>query len=100
MAKNIGVDTSIMGRDIDTLRSHLAAIQSGMDKMYGQVKTLDAGWEGPANREFDRQFMQDKKDMETVCQTIGSIIQSMENARKEYDSCESTVGSIVSAIRI
>ena len=100
MAKEISVNTNNLSKDIDTLRTNLNAIKKDLGSMYDRVRALDAGWDGPANEEFKRQFETDRRNMETVCRTVETIIQNLEYARKEYDSCEKSVESIVAAIKI
>ena len=100
MAKEISVNTNSLSKDIETLKTNLNAIKKDLGTMYDRVKVLDAGWEGPANAEFNRQFEADRKNMEAVCTTVERIIQNLEYARKEYDSCEKSVESIVAAIKI
>ena len=100
MAKEISVNTDSLAKDIETLKENLNAIKKDLGNMYDRVRVLDAGWDGPANEEFNKQFDADRKNMEAVCKTVEKIIQNLEYARKEYDSCEKSVGSIVAAIKV
>lgn len=100
MAKEITIDTDSLGKDIDVLQTHLAAIEKDMDKMYEAVRVLDTMWDGPANAAFNQQFAKDKQDMATLCQTVQKIIKCLEYAKKQYNSCEADVGNIVSAIKV
>ena len=100
MAKEISVNTDSLAKDIETLKENLNAIKKDLGNMYDRVRVLDAGWDGPANAEFNKQFDADRKNMEAVCKTVEKIIQNLEYARKEYDSCEKSVESIVAAIKI
>ena len=100
MAKEIKVDTNQMGKDIDMLKNSLQAIKSGSNMMYDQVRALDASWDGTANQAFNQQFSRDRNDMESICNTIEGVIQSMEYAKKEYETCEAEISAIIEQIKV
>lgn len=98
--KEIAVDTSALYGDIQELREALSAVRSQLSDMFGQIAELDAMWDGPANAEFDRQFGMDHENAENMCKTVESLIECMEYARNQYNSCENEVNDIVSVIRV
>ena len=100
MHQEIGVNTNTLASQVDSLRAELERVRSDIDGMYEAVQTLDTMWDGPANDAFRTQFTTDKEAMEELCKTVQSIIDSMDNAKKEYDSCEMNVSQIISAIQI
>lgn len=100
MGQEITINTSTLSKDIDKLKQQLRAISDDLVKMYQAVHILDGMWDGPANEAFNIQFNQDKDDMLELCNTVQKIIECMEYAKKEYDSCETEVGSIIVSMKI
>lgn len=98
--KEIAVDTSVLSGDIQELRTALGAVRSQLNDMFGQITELDAMWDGPANAEFTRQFGIDHENAENMCKTVESLIECMEYARDQYNSCEDEVNSKVASIQI
>jgi WXG100 family type VII secretion target len=96
----IGVNTQTLNTQTDSMQRELTLIQSEMGKMYEAVNTLDSMWDGIASMTFKAQFNNDKQKMEDLCKTIQSIIDSMVFAKKEYDTCEANIDSIITAIRV
>lgn len=100
MGNEITVNTWTLSGDIETLQQQLNVIRADMDKMYEAVRVLDGMWDGPANQAFNVQFNSDRNDMLELCNIVQKIIDCMEYAKKEYNSCEADVGSIVASIAI
>ena len=100
MQDRIGVNTDTLRSQVESLRTEIGEAESQMNKMYAAVQELDGMWDGPANEGFKAQFMDDKEFMEELCKTVREIIDSMDNARTEYESCESAVRQLIDEIRI
>ena len=100
MANEITINTWTLSGDIETLQQQLNVIKADMNKMYDAVRVLDSMWDGPANQAFNVQFNKDRDDMAELCNMVQKIIDCMEYAKKEYNSCEADVGSIVASIAI
>lgn len=100
MGQEISINTSTLSMDIETLQQQLNIIKNDMDKMYSAVRVLDSMWDGPANAVFNVQFKKDQTDMTELCNTIQKIVDCMEYAKKEYNSCEIEVNSIISSISV
>ena len=100
MGNEITINTWTLSGDIETLQQQLNVIRTDMDKMYDAVRVLDSMWDGPANEAFNVQFNSDRNDMLELCNVVQKIIDCMEYAKKEYNSCEADVGSIVASIAI
>lgn len=98
--KEIAVDTSTLFGDIQELRAALSAVRSQLSDMFGQITELDAMWDGPANAEFNRQFRIDHENAENMCKMVESLIECMEYAKDQYNSCENEVNSNVASIQI
>ena len=100
MAKEIEINTLSLSKDIDTIHSHLNAINKDLGKMYDAVRVLDSMWDGPANAAFNEQFSKDRQDMKLLCDNIQRIIDCLHYAKNNYNSCEATVSTIISSIDI
>ena len=100
MGQEISINTSTLSGDIDKLQQQLNIIRNDLSKMYQAVHTLDTMWDGPANAAFNMQFNKDKNDMTELCNTVQRIIDCMEYAKKEYNSCEGEVSGIIDSIAI
>ena len=98
-AKEITVNTSTLTGDIEELRALLSA-NAQLEEMFSRVKELDTMWDGPANSEFNLQFSNDYENAKNICKTVESLLECMEFAKNEYNSCENEVNTIVSAISI
>ena len=100
MGQEITINTSTLARDIELLQQQLNIVKSDLNKMYSAVRVLDSMWDGPANQAFNAQFNRDQSDMTELCNIILKIINCMEYAKKEYNSCEADVSSIIASIAI
>lgn len=99
-AKEITVNTSTLAGDIEELRETLLTANAQLEEMFDRVKELDTMWDGPANSEFNLQFSNDYENAKNICKTVESLLECMEFAKNEYNSCENEVNTIVSAISI
>lgn len=100
MGQKIAVNTTVLSKDIEVLQQQLDVVKSDLNKMYNAVQVLNGMWDGPTNKVFNNQFTRDRKDMFELCNTIQKIINCMEYAKKEYDTCEANVYNIIASISI
>lgn len=100
MAKEIEIETNSLASDVEQLQAFLNDITGSMDDMYEAVVALDRTWEGPANQVFNEQFNSDKQSMAELCKVIQNLINCMSFAKDEYNSCESQVNGVISAIKL
>lgn len=98
--QEIAVNTSTLASDIADLQDALVNARKQLQDMFEQVEELDAMWDGPANEEFRKQFVNDHENAQELCVTVESIIQCMQYAREQYDLCENDVNGIIAAINI
>ena len=100
MGMEIEINTEMLASDIEQLQENLKSIEDNLNEMYEAVHHLDNMWDGPANQAFNTQFNHDRSDMTELCNTIQKIINCMDYAKKEYNSCEADVSSIIASISI
>jgi uncharacterized protein YukE len=98
--KEIAVDTSTLNTDIGELTTALDSAKKQLEDMFTQMTELDTMWDGPANEEFNKQFQLDYANTNSLFDTIASLIECMEYARDQYNSCENEVSSLVNSIKI
>ena len=98
--KEIGVNTSTLNSQADSIEKEVKAIRGDITRMYEAVQTLDSMWDGPASMAFKTQFNNDQQKMLELCDTIQSIVDSMKFAKKEYEDCENAVNGIIASIRV
>lgn len=97
--REIEINTDSLGRDIESLRSALDSVKKDKNKMVEEITQLSTMWKGPANEAFIRQFSSDCVSFDNLIQTIEEMIRAMENAKKEYVSCDKRVYDIVKTVR-
>lgn len=98
--QEISINTDSLTADIAELNRTLAMARKELNDMFTQIQELDAMWDGPANETFNRQFANDYENAKGLCATVQSLIECMQYAREQYNSCENQVNTIVSAINI
>lgn len=96
----IAVDTLLLKADIEKIQTGLQNINNEMNLMYEGVEVLDRMWDGPANEVFKIQFTNDKNKMQELCKQIQEYIDTLNNAKKEYEVCEAEVKGIIDSIVI
>ena len=101
MAKNeIACSISALGSDISSIQTQYTAVVKAKEVLMSSVNSLNGMWAGTAHDTFVSAFSGDYERMGELCNTINSIIQCLENAKKEYAKCEQTVRSYVDSIVI
>lgn len=94
------IETRRLQSDIDSLRTQLKNMSQTGDEMMAGIQALSAMWEGESKDAFTVQFQTDYETLKSMETVIEELIQTLEYAKQQYDTCENTVSSIVSAIRV
>ena len=94
------VDTSYLRDHVAQMRRSLQDILNAYQTMDDAVKSAEAMWTGPSKDAFHASFTKDCSEFSDICHVIGEILDSMENAAKEYDSSNSRVKGVIDAIRM
>lgn len=94
------VDTDVLRRDTLTLRQYLSIISHAHGNLRDKMMEVNGMWEGPAKEAFHAQFKEDCAELINLCKQIRDVLESMEDAAKEYDSCDGSVKSIIDSIHI
>lgn len=94
------VDADALKRDVGTLRQYLQNIDQAHSELQNKVAELGNMWEGPAKEAFHLQFQKDCAELTAVCQEIREVLDSMDAAAQEYNSCDGRVRAIIDAIQV
>ena len=100
MANMIKVNTNVLGKDIQEMRTLANSVERDLNDIYALVSALDAMWDGPANDKFRREFSADKKVCANVVKEINRLINDTTSAKTKYESCERNVHSLVGSLRV
>jgi len=101
MAKNeIACSISTLGSDISTIKTQHSALVKAAEALKQSVNSLNGMWAGPAHDTFASAFSGDYEVIKGMCDTIGEIVKSLDNAKKEYAKCENHVNSYVASITV
>ena len=96
----IEIETRRLQSDIDDLKAHLQNLTRKNDEMMAGIDALSSMWEGVAHDVFTAQFRTDYETMKSMERVIEELIQKLEYAKDNYNTCESSVGSIIDSIRV
>lgn len=94
------VDTDILQRDTNALRQHLQVISLAHTELCNKMAEVANMWDGPAKEAFHLQFKNDCVELAEVIKQVREVLDSMDVAVKEYNSCDVRVKSIIDAIQI
>lgn len=94
------VDTDNLRRDVNILQQHLQVIEQAYAGLRDKMTEVSGMWEGPAKEAFHIQFKDDCAEFIEVCKQMREVLESMDAAAKEYDSCDSRIKSIIDAIQV
>lgn len=96
--REIEVETNILQSDINELEEEIQAVRTLLETITSDMTQLDAMWDGPANEAFMMQYRADAEYTEEICKVLGKLKECMEYAKKQYDSCEAEISSMISSI--
>ena len=95
----IEVDTVQLNADVNELSSNIAQAQKSLNEFKSEMDELNIMWEGKANQVFRSQIQKDYELMSEILKNVKKLVDSMGNAKKEYERCESSVLNLVNEIR-
>ena len=94
------VDTGNLRKDINALRQYLQTIEHAHAELRDKITEVSGMWEGPAKEAFHLEFKNDCAELIEVCKQMREVLESMDTAATEYDSCDSRIKSIIDAIQV
>lgn len=94
------METRRLQEDIDSLKSQLDGMRRTGEGMMTGVNAMNSMWEGRAKEAFIAQFQSDYQLLSDMMDIIKEMINNLEYAKQQYDMCENSVASVISAIRV
>lgn len=85
---------------IDSMQEELNAIQDECSAIYKSLNELDAMWKGPAHDTFVAGYITDHESMETLIQSIQSVIDNMKDAKIHYRATEDAISQAIRMLLI
>ena len=100
MERKIEVDTNMLGKDVASIQNEIRALRQESETLKSALTSLNSSWEGPAKTAFVQAVSDDLRQLGELIKSMESFTGLTDQARKDYDKCERTVGDIVSALRV
>lgn len=100
MADVIATNTDRMQSDINLLEEQIAKMDTAFQAAWDAVEELNATWEGPAHDTLIAQFLQDQEAVKALIISLRNYREELENAKKEYETCEQNVNSLVRSMDV
>ena len=100
MSNIIKVNTTTLKKDKDSIEAQLKKVREKIKNMRQDVKAMNKMWEGEANAAFNQAFEDDITKLEQICSMFDEIVKYEATAKKEYDTCEKQVASLVESISV
>ena len=98
--REIAVDMDMMHNSARDLQDALDKMTAEIESLFLEIEEFTAMWDGAAHEDFLRQLWQDNQKMQEFENAAQKLVECMEYAGKEYQSCENAVSSIVHTIQI
>lgn len=96
----IRINTGSLRNTEKTVHGSLTSIQNKISKMKDDIAQMNAMWSGQAHDAFNTAFLADAEALGNLVNSMMGIARFEDNAAAEYDRCESSVHSLVAAIRV
>ncbi len=100
MADKIRVSTTQIGNAASNIGQIVSSMKSDIDSMFDGINGLNSMWDGDAHDAFVSSAQTDRERLLEVIDEINTIMQKLEEAQREYESCERTVASEIQSIQV
>lgn len=94
------VDVSLLAGGKRDLEEDVRRIGQLIAQVSEETEELNQMWSGTKQQSFQKTAAADKEKLNEIFLDMKKIIEDMEAAQKEYESCEETVSDIIRAIRV
>lgn len=98
--REIAVDTDMMYISAGQMENALDRMKADIESLFLEIEEFTGMWDGSSHEDFLKQLWQDKQKIQEFVNEAEKLAECMEYARKEYQSCENAVSSIVHTIQI
>ena len=96
----IEVNTNTLKSNMETMQGHIHGLRKSAESLRNISGQLDNMWDGEAKQAFVTAVRDDLNRLETLISAMEKYTGKTDEARGEYDRCESAVSQIVSSIRV
>ena len=100
MSKVIATSIERMASDISAYNEQLTAVSNAYKDAWEAVQALNATWSGPAHETLEAQFLEDQLVTKDLMDSLRSYQEELISAKKEYETCEKNVASLISSMEV
>ena len=94
------VDVSLLAGGKRDLEEDVRRIGQLIAQVSEETEELNQMWSGTKQQSFQKTAAADKEKLNEIFLDMKKIIEDMDAAQREYESCEETVSDIIRAIRV
>ena len=94
------VDVSLLAGGKRDLEEDVRRIGQLIAQVSEETEELNQMWSGTKQQSFQKTAAADKEKLNEIFLDMKKIIEDMDAAQKEYESCEETVSDIIRTIRV
>lgn len=98
--REIAVDAGMMYDNVREMQNALTQLKEEIERLFLEMEEFTGMWDNPSCEEFLKHFEQDKQKMLEFESAAEKLTECMQDAVREYQSCENAVFSIVRTIQI
>ena len=91
-------DLRSFGSDVRSYTQAATQLRSEYETLLADMQALQGMWTGEAHESLEQRFMADYQTLGSVVEYLEAMGRSLENAEKEYTSCENTVSGIINGL--
>ena len=100
MGNIIGTSTERMKSDITQYGNSVQKVDDALKNAFAAIEALHSTWSGPAHDTLTAQFAADQSVMMDVLKDLREYGTDLENAKTEYEKCESNVESLINSMKV
>ena len=98
--REIAVDADMMYDNVREMQNALTQMKAEIERLFLEMEEFTSMWDDSSREEFLKHFWQDKQKIQEFEDAAEKLTECMQDAVREYQSCENAVFSIVRTIQI
>lgn len=98
--REIAVDADMMYDNVREMQNALNQMKAEIERLFLEMEEFTGMWDDFSREEFLKHFWQDKQKIQEFENAAEKLTECMQDAVREYQSCENAVFSIVRTIQI
>jgi len=92
--------TNTLKADVAKIDAQLGYILNYASQLEGALQQLESMWDGQAKEAFFRSVRDDLNRLKDLVKAMKNLTSRTDEARREYDKCESMVSQIIASIKV